>query len=102
MILFRHLDKLRHKPEHYRKIIALALSISITVLIIGVWISVVRDRLFVMAPPDGGGEFAVALEEKTPIESLWSGLQNLTKAFSLNLLEIKSQIGTTRYIREEE
>ena len=100
--MFHLLDKVRRKSEPERKMYAALITTALTVLIFGVWLSVVTTK-GISDPTEkvenekeaGREEFA---SENSPINSIKENAANLYEDFKVMMGEIKK---TTEDIQQE-
>jgi len=71
MLLTRHIEAVRQKPEHVRKQIALGIAVLLTAIIALIWLAVsVATGTFALTPPSGNTSGSLATPSASGSSSL--------------------------------
>lgn len=91
------IKKLHNKSEEYRRTVAIIASISVTIVILVVWVSVMQKNIFFI---DSVIVDNKKTETASPIQSLKSGFIRLTSSVSDQVSSTIDSLGEIEYKKE--
>lgn len=99
----KHINNLRNKSESYRHTFAISVSLFVTIIIFVIWVSVMKNNLFISPQNTATENVNVASTvESSPIQSLKNGVGRLMDTLLENATNFTESLGKVEYIRDTE